>query len=361
MANSLAPVAMTAISHPDSEGFISGALFEQGWSVQFRALDADSLLESVQSFTGKELSIFISTDLDGLDNDKLEILKTLSQKLYLFAAPHSALQFQGAVTFPESTLELATLIRSKQRAPLIQSQRQSEKITARVIAIASAGHGYGTTTLALNLAHELAILGKRTLLVDADPVTPSISQLLNQRQLRESKSWRSLHENLSLMELCQDNIGENIAALDDASTSFDFIILDLSILTNLSTQLTGRRWDSEGLIWASKYADQLWITAKSDLRGIEQLNHVVRDLVANEIKPKIRLVQVAHTLGRKTESELEKISLAAVQIKTLSPLAIPHDAKATTEASERQISLAECNPRGALRKSLEKLADNLSA
>ena len=352
---------MTAIAHPDSEGFISSTLFEQGWSVQFRALDADSLLEAVQSYSGKGLSIFLSADLDGLDEEKLEILKTLSQKLYLFSTTREAKKFAEAIPFPENSLDLATLIRTSLRAPLLQNVRQPEKISARVIAIASAGHGFGTTTLAINLAHELALLGKRTLLVDADPITPTISLALNQRQLRESKSWRVLHENLSLMELSQENIAENIAALDEAASCFDFVLIDLSMLSKLSVQLTGRRWDSEGFIWASKFADQLWITTRSDLRAIEQMKEVVRELSSNEIKPKIRMIQISHNLGRKADSEGEKIFNAASQLRSLTPVRIPHDAKAVVEALERQLSLAESNPRGTLRKSIEKLAENISA
>ena len=41
------PTVITAISASETEGFIAGTLFAQGWSVVFRAIDWQSLEEFV--------------------------------------------------------------------------------------------------------------------------------------------------------------------------------------------------------------------------------------------------------------------------------------------------------------------------
>ena len=43
MSNQELPVVITAISDAQFEGFVSGTLFAQGWSVVFRAIDTEAI------------------------------------------------------------------------------------------------------------------------------------------------------------------------------------------------------------------------------------------------------------------------------------------------------------------------------
>ena len=43
MSSQELPVVITAISDAQFEGFVSGTLFAQGWSVVFRAIDTEAL------------------------------------------------------------------------------------------------------------------------------------------------------------------------------------------------------------------------------------------------------------------------------------------------------------------------------
>ena len=70
---------ITAISSSETEGFIAGTLFAQGWSVVFRAIDWDSLerfIKTNQEMARGALLIF-GSDLPGISKDKI-IHKDLS-------------------------------------------------------------------------------------------------------------------------------------------------------------------------------------------------------------------------------------------------------------------------------------------
>ncbi len=61
MSNQELPVVITAISDAQFEGFVSGTLFAQGWSVVFRAIDTEAIerywsnnVEQASSSLGKK-------------------------------------------------------------------------------------------------------------------------------------------------------------------------------------------------------------------------------------------------------------------------------------------------------------------
>lgn len=49
MAEIELPVIITAIANSDLEGFVAGTLYSQGWSVIYRALDAQALTDFIKN------------------------------------------------------------------------------------------------------------------------------------------------------------------------------------------------------------------------------------------------------------------------------------------------------------------------
>ena len=75
------PTVITAISSSETEGFIAGTLFAQGWSVVFRAIDWDSLerfIKTNQEMARGALLIFAS-DLPGISKEKVDSIASKIQ------------------------------------------------------------------------------------------------------------------------------------------------------------------------------------------------------------------------------------------------------------------------------------------
>ena len=73
------PTVITAISSAETEGFIAGTLFAQGWSVVFRAIDWESLehfIKTNQDMARGAILIF-GSDLPGVSKAKIEAMTPL--------------------------------------------------------------------------------------------------------------------------------------------------------------------------------------------------------------------------------------------------------------------------------------------
>ena len=68
MSSQELPVVITAISDAQFEGFVSGTLFAQGWSVVFRAIDTEALERFCLSNPEQAASslLIYSPDLPGI-------------------------------------------------------------------------------------------------------------------------------------------------------------------------------------------------------------------------------------------------------------------------------------------------------
>lgn len=348
--------AITGIDNTEAESFIASSLFDQGWNVQYRALDADSLIANAQELTGCDLSLFISEDLEGLDSEKVEILRALSRRLFLFSNGSDGVRFAGAIAIPSDSLDLANLLRSSQRAPLLQKRGPVGVATARIIGITSTTHGLGCTTLAINFAHELTLLGASVLLVDADAHTPSVANAIDERSLHTQAAWKERPGKASVIELSQKSISENIDNLDIAARTFDFIIIDLSVLPPLSQTLISRRWEAEATIWASKNATELWYLTTGNEKNIRVLAATTEDLRVNHIKPHIRFIALNGEKGRREQSAIKAIAEVTRRLEQSEPIELPTDERNSRIAESRKATLVDCNPRGPLRKAIKDLA-----
>lgn len=132
----------------------------------------------------------------------------------------------------------------------------------RVIGVTSALSGEGKSTTVLNLAYMLAESGRRTLLLEADMRLPTVSQRLELNSKpglsnllaglcggEEAVRDSGIHERLWIMpsgdippnpsELIGS--GQMKAALEDLKESYDFLLLDLPPVNEVSDALVASR------------------------------------------------------------------------------------------------------------------------
>lgn len=349
--------AITGIRDPERESFIASSLFSQGWSITLRALDFADIWQSCQVESAVKPTLILSTDLAGLNLQQLNELKKQGFSIFLFSSEDSgASAYSDVQKFPTSALELISLMRGSLRAPMLRSVTENVTVRARAIAIAAASSSSGCTVTAINLATELSLIGNRTLLVDAVALAPAISFLLDQRGLKASTIHPQISENLWAMEISQEHLASDLLALHRARAEYDYIVIDLGVLHNISQQLTGKRWESESFIWTSSFADELWILSKSDQLSLERLRTLFRELAHNSIKPAIVCVNSMRALGKKSSPDDQSFKQSTALIKSARSFALPIDLRNVSRAEQERCSLYEVNERSHLRRSIAEIA-----
>lgn len=364
MAEIALPVIVTAISNSEQESFIAGTLFTQGWSVIHRAVDFESLVEFCSSRQDQAMTALLlySPDLIDFDPAVFESFSLNFRQVIGFAS-----SMPGGVTdellhqIPATATQLATFIRGYVRSPLIRKLTplaRSQK-RARIMAISSAGSCTGASTVAINLAYELSIKEKKVLLIDANLTEANIAIYLDQRNLVDEELWRLTSPLLYIKELTRLNTADFDALIEKANSEFDFIIIDVGTIHDLSSQLSDRRADSLVVTWASDHADDLWIIARPDRIGHERFKRITSILNRTSILSSITFVLNMRSNGRRGQEEEKAFLTAATTHKAQQHYVLPSDARNTADSSHSRGALAEVNERGTLRKALAAIASEM--
>ena len=351
----------TAIGSAELEGFVAGTLYNEGWSVTFRALDLQSLITHLDSSTQLVSLLLISTDIEGLTPQSRELVKSRGSKLFLFTSKSSATElYPEAINQPETALELLGLIRGSLRAPMIRGTRK-EKVRARTIAITSPSSSSGCSTLAINLGAELAQLGLKVLIVDAHSYFPTFAIRLGERGITDTSDLRNISHQLWALEVTQNGLVGAISLLERARFEFDYIVIDHGIIIDFPAVLAGRRWCNEVTIWMATYADELWVISKSDLISTERLKRFLAELSRNSIKPELSVIQSLSSSVKRSKSDSETFLQLITPIRPKRVLQYPWDPRSALAAENERCTLVESNERGILRKSIAHIAGELAS
>ena len=354
MDNLVTPAVITAIADPDFEGVVSSALFSQGWSVIARALDMQSLEMEIAKCDASQVILIYSSDLPGISLVRLQELARSGITLFGFAdAVGSAQSLPEISPRPTSSAELLAYIRGNIRSPSLRTPllQPTPNLKAKIIGIGSASHSTGNTVLAINLAQESALLGAKTLLIDANFQAPAIATLLDLRKVSDENKWRDISENLAISEITQNKAaGFNTLALE-AAAYFDLIYIDLGTLANISSDLTDRRWASQIKIWISNLAKNIIITSTAELLQQRRLKDLQQDLSKISIVPDISLAMLGASDYRKRDSPISASTYPMSQIWQ-----IPFDARVCSLAMRERTTLAQVSAKSALRKAFLNIA-----
>jgi MinD-like ATPase involved in chromosome partitioning or flagellar assembly len=212
----------------------------------------------------------------------------------------------------------------------------------------------------MNLAMELSVQGKTTLLIDANFRAPSIFELLSMRNTESDLLWKTVAPNLAIFELTQTQAADTETLMMRAGKEFDCVVIDLGSISGLSNRLTDRRWTSKTTTWSCDLADQLVVISRPDLLGVSRLQKVIDLLTQTSIKAQISFVMNMKTSGRKGEVELAKFVAMTTPVKPKRVRSINKDARAVLAAQDERATLIEVNERSAVRKLIAELASELS-
>ncbi|MFZ2228069.1 MAG: hypothetical protein WA090_09660 [Candidatus Nanopelagicaceae bacterium] len=361
MAEIALPLIVTAIANSELEGFVAGTLFSQGWSVIHRALDAHSLSNYLQTFSGESENVILiySPDLSGLLPNSIADLQGVLRQVVGFASdPSEHSEYSGLLSIPNDAPALLNIVRSFVRAPLLRSAEPHALGTrrAKVIALGSPSGSTGCTTVALNLAMELSLLGKGTLLLDADVRRPSMAVLLSQHKLDADLEARLIAPHLSLSEFTQSQISHLPEYLDRSTEKYDYVVIDLGSIQGISDSLTDRRWTATMIHWSCERADELWLVGKADLLGLHRMTSLVKNFEQVTIKARVSVLLNMKESGKRGDERESHFSSAVACLKPQRSYSLPRDNRSTAKAESERACLIEIGEKGLLRKSIAKIA-----
>jgi Mrp family chromosome partitioning ATPase len=359
------PTVITAIASSETESFVAGTLFTQGWSVIFRAIDWDTLERFVngnQEIVQGALLLFAS-DLPGISRNKVDDLSRKFRQTIGFSIGQQSDDFLDLHEVPESHTDLVSLVRGFVRAPLLRGSNSPQRSLrkARVIAVGSAGSYTGCTMLSMNLAMELSILEKSTLLIEGNYRAPSIAAYLAMRNINSDSEWKNIAPNLALVETDQEHAGKIDEFMDRAAREFEYIVIDLGSISGLSNRLTDRRWTSTMTTWCCDQADELMIVSRADQLGAHRLNQVIELLQSTSVRASLSFVMNMKSPGKRGENELAKFLTSTTALKPIRVRSISKDSRAIAAAEDEHATLVEINVRSNVRKSIAELARELES
>ena len=354
------PSVITAIADPDFEGLVSGALYKQGWDVVARVMEISELRSALLQNSGRKILVIYSPDLVGITSDEINSLATSEISFFGFSDLTGDVQsFRNIFPRPKAPDELILLILENirfagARSPLIHSVK---KCKAQMVAIGGVGHATGNTTLAINVAQEIALLGRKVLLVEANFQAPAISFYMDLRKVSEELFWREVSENLSVMELTQENISGFESRVITAGDEFDLVVIDLGSLAFLSQELSDRRWVSAVKIWATRCADDFIFTIGNSAIDRKRFEDFSKKSSALSIAAKKHLVITEAINKRISHQGLARED----HVRYSTNWSLPWDSRSCHGAIAERSTLAQTGERSALRKEIQKLAQSLIA
>ena len=354
------PSVITAIADAEFEGMVSSAIFAAGWDVISRPLDFTALNDSLAQHIDKKVLVIYSVDLPGFNIEQIRILSQENVTFLGFCdVAGSNRGFSDVSQRPSQADDFLAHIRGNIRSPILRVPllQSRPNIKARIIAVGSAGPQTGATTLAINLAHELSLLAKRTLLIDANSACSAIADLLDLRKIAEEEKWRDISEFLSVAEITQKSIPEFPMRAIDAANYFDYIIIDLGSLQNIGNDLSDRRWASQVKIWAARFAQDIYLTAGTDFIQRKQLKKISSEFAEIRLPARISIfMKPSDILAKRERSK-------PVDVHPLTPESIqylPVDARLCDLARTERTTFSESNDKAQLRKAIAALAAQIT-
>lgn len=341
------------------------------------ALDAEDedRLGSIEKVIAgaKEIGVHVILVTDGLSPATLHRLMKLGASAFL---PYPAPEGELAETIDSLSAAAATAgsdpIKPEGRdKPTAKGDR-----SAVLIGVHGMAGGVGGTTLAVNLAHELAIGAKgeapRVALLDLDlqfgavataldlPRKDAVTELLTEIEDMDvdgfMQSLQPFGDNLHVLTAPSDLLPLDLLGpaeverlLEFARTNFDYVVIDMPH--------TFVSWTEPVLHAAHLYFGLIEL----DMRSAQNVIRTVRALKSEDLPvEKVRWVLNRAPKGMDLQGR-SRIKRMAESLEIKLDLQLPDGLKAAGQAADAGRPLADVSPKSPLRKEIEKLALSIHA
>ncbi len=255
---------VTAIADADFEDFVAQLLFSQGWSIIYRAFDADAMQKFLAERSGLRTVIIYKADLPGF---------TSSLIMDYEVDPFTFISLDGSEAAAHAVMQK---IRTQLRLPMVQvgqvsqstahstSVEQSRRVALpKVVTVTGSAGAPGRTRLALALGGELAAArGKGIGMIDADFRSRTLS-----RRLAKSSGNSSGKNQLSLLPL---DSAEKPTRLPEL-TPDEMAIVDLGTLPSLGEAVHDRRWHGSLVASILEATTHLLYVVRSTEESLDEL------------------------------------------------------------------------------------------
>ncbi|CAB4534529.1 MAG: hypothetical protein F2531_00095 [Actinobacteria bacterium] len=318
--------AITAISDAQDEGFIAASLERQGWQVLYRALTADQLSNFLDTLDAEQVTIFTTSDFVSGATNYLRKLKPSINEIRLSAIPANDHDFSEMIraSTKEATLTWSAIP------------------TVPIVTLSSFGRSVGTSTIALNIASELAMQGSRVLLIDAHARSAFLSPYLQifgvNREVLRSPFGFSIFEAHS---------AENFATLEENIAQYEILLIDIGEVWQPARAISGNRSEDYPFIWAAHYSTEMITISSSEGSAISEVRNSLRGLKELAIKPKItHLINNVRNHSIKERTTQQKIISDELHCRSIF---LSRDDRALSRAKAASSTLAQSAPKSALR------------
>lgn len=323
--------AITAISDAQDEGFIAASLERQGWQVLYRALTVSQLTNFLDTLDAEQVTIFTTSDFAPGASNFFRNLKPSINEIRLPIIPSNDHDFSEII---RSSTKEVTLI-------------WSTLPTIPIVTFSSFGRSVGTSTIALNVASELAMQGSRVLLIDAHVRSSFLSPYLQifgvNREVIRSPFGFSIFEAHS---------AETFATLEGDIAQYEILLIDIGEVWQPARAISGNRSEDYPFIWAAHFSTEMITVSSAEGRAISEVRNSLKGLEELAIKPKIsHLINNAQSYSAKERNTQQKIVAGELHCRSTF---LPRDDRATSRAKAASSTLAQSAPKSALRAEIAR-------
>jgi cellulose biosynthesis protein BcsQ len=320
-------LAITAIRNTTIENFVAATLDQIGWTLLFRAMSIEALGDAVRLHPD---AVIIAAEDFGIERNSISnplIILESGQELTGFAL-HELLRRINDI----DTSQTPTIARC----------------TSNVTVIATVDSGIGGSTVAMNIAHENSRLGRKTLLLDFNSVSPVLARYFDVQRINRKISPTQF--GFSLGEASEISfLGEIAREAED----FDQVVIDLGTLPSTEHLVSGVRIHEVAARWSLQSASTINLVARSDADSLNRLKVFAPYLLQQLQVPLPKILLVSHSPLSPRNARAIKASAAEIfggEVRQL-----PRDARAIERATLERVPLMKSAPKSPLARELASM------